>query len=221
MSKRNENRPGYKNTKVGWIPEEWTTTKLGNLVSIQSGNSPALYDPKPYGSYPFVKVDDMNLSLQYQNQAREYSDSEIGVVPELAIIFAKRGAAIATNKVRMVGVRLVMDSNMMALVPKDDRVFPTFLFYFIQNERLYRIADTSTIPQINNKHINPYRLPLPPFPEQKKIAEILSTWDEAIEQTRKLIDAKKTLQESPHAATVDGKEAVAGVQKGVESISSW
>lgn len=205
MSERNENRPGYKKTKVGWIPEEWEATRLKKLVFIQSGNSPASYVLKSSGKYPFVKVDDMNLSFRYQTQAREYSDSKTGVVPELSIIFAKRGAAIATNKVRIAGVPLLMDSNMMALVPNRDLVVPEFLYYVILNEKLYRIADTSTIPQINNKHINPYRSPFPPLPEQKKIAEILSTWDEAIDQTRKLIEAKKRRKKALMQQLLTGK----------------
>ena len=32
MSERNENRPGYKKTKVGWIPEEWDIVSLDEIV---------------------------------------------------------------------------------------------------------------------------------------------------------------------------------------------
>jgi type I restriction enzyme S subunit len=40
---------------------------------------------------------------------------------------------------------------------------------------------------LNFKQVATFRLPLPPLPEQKRIAEILSTWDRAIETTEKLI----------------------------------
>ncbi len=33
MIKRNENKQEYKNTKVGWIPEEWNCVPFGELVS--------------------------------------------------------------------------------------------------------------------------------------------------------------------------------------------
>ena len=33
MSDPNENRPGYRRTKVGWIPEEWTSTTLDGVRS--------------------------------------------------------------------------------------------------------------------------------------------------------------------------------------------
>jgi hypothetical protein len=32
MSKRNENRPGYKKTKVGWIPENWMVKSFGTIL---------------------------------------------------------------------------------------------------------------------------------------------------------------------------------------------
>ena len=193
MSKRNENRPEYKNTKVEWIPKEWNVEELGTHVDIISGNSPAIYHPSNTGVYPFVKVDDMNLCSIYQSSSRLYSSVDRSLIPEGAIIFAKRGAAIATNKVRIAKCPLVIDSNMMALVAKKS-IDSLFLYYSIFKEELWKIADTSTIPQINNKHIKPYKIPLPPLPEQKKIAEILSAWDRAIEQVGKLIDAKQRLK---------------------------
>ncbi len=43
---------------------------------------------------------------------------------------------------------------------------------------------------INTSELTEYRLPLPPLPEQRKIAEILRTWDEAIEKLETLRAAK-------------------------------
>ena len=41
MKDKNENRKGYKETKVGWIPEEWTATELRESCSkIGSGITP-------------------------------------------------------------------------------------------------------------------------------------------------------------------------------------
>ena len=37
MTDRNENRPGYKKTKVGWIPDEWEVLPAGEVFDIQLG----------------------------------------------------------------------------------------------------------------------------------------------------------------------------------------
>ena len=77
---------------------------------------------------------------------------------------------------------------MMAITPHTAIVDTEFLYIRILHERLYRIADTSSIPQINNKHIIPYKIAVPPLAEQRKIAEVLGVWDEAIEKQARLIE---------------------------------
>jgi type I restriction enzyme S subunit len=46
---------------------------------------------------------------------------------------------------------------------------------------------------------------LPPYPEQKKIAEILSTWDTAIENTERLVATKKRLMKAIMQQLLRGK----------------
>jgi hypothetical protein len=49
MSKRNENRPGYKKTKVGWIPEEWELRPVKKFGKAIKGNTPPKNDDRNYG----------------------------------------------------------------------------------------------------------------------------------------------------------------------------
>jgi len=163
---------------------------LENLIEIKSGHSPSTFKLMPCGVIPYVKVEDMNNCAKYQTSSREYCEDIARSVPKGSIIFPKRGAAIMNNKVRITAVDICMDTNMMAIIPNES-IESEFLYYTIGHEKLSRIADTSTIPQINNKHINPYKITVPPLPEQKAIADLLSTWDEAIEKTERLIQAKE------------------------------
>lgn len=164
--------------------------KLEDLVVINSGHSPSSFELRDHGTIPYVKVEDMNNCSKYQRESRFYCEDAKRSVPPGSVIFPKRGAAIMNNKVRLTAVPICMDTNMMAVIPSD-RVHSEFLYYTILGEKLSRIADTSTIPQINNKHINPYKILLPPLPEQKAIADLLATWDVAIEKTERLIEAKE------------------------------
>src|SRR5690606_9044052 len=95
------------------------------------------------------------------------------------ILFPKRGAAIELNKIRITSVDILIDTNLMAITPRD---FETteFLFYYLVNVGLSQIADTSTIPQINNKHIIPFKISAPSKLEQQKIAACLSSLDTQI-----------------------------------------
>lgn len=179
---------GYKATALGIIPQEWEVMRLGDIVSITSGESPSLYHLKAEGKYPYVKVEDLNNCEKYQESSREYSDDNNTTIKAGSIIFPKRGASILNNKVRIAAKDIQMDSNMMAITPHTTIVDTEFLYIRILHERLYRIADTSSIPQINNKHIIPYKIAVPPLAEQRKIAEVLGVWDKAIEKQARLIE---------------------------------
>ena len=169
----------------------WIDTTLGQVVTIRSGQSPSNYVLSPSGQHPFVKVDDLNNCNKYQKDAREYAKQSKDLVPKGSVIFAKRGAAIVTNKIRIAAVPLLMDSNMMALTARDGLVCGEFLYYLLEHEKLFKIADMSPIPQINNKHINPYQIRIPPIAEQSAIVGVIGIWDKAIDHIEALLRNKE------------------------------
>lgn len=159
---------------------EWEENILGEVVIIKSGWSPSNFEKKD-ASVLLIKVDDLNYSSRMINNSKlkVNENNKYKKIKKDSIIFPKRGAAILTNKVRILGIDSYMDSNMMALEPK--KINSEFLFTFIGKTGLYKIADTSTIPQINNKHIEPYNILLPSSTEQKYIGDFFSKLDRQIE----------------------------------------
>jgi type I restriction enzyme, S subunit len=206
----NITKPVYNTT----IPSDWEVKKLGTLVEIVSGVSPSLFILKSDGLYPYLKVEDLNNCEKYQTVSREYSDDEKYLVPFNSVIFPKRGAAILNNKVRINTVDVQMDSNLMAIYPKSNRLNYEYLYYQITFEQLHKIADTSTIPQINNKHIIPYSFPLPPLPEQRAIAHVLSLMDTAINKNNQLIAQKELRKKWLMQNLLTGKKRLKGFENG-------
>lgn len=202
-------KEGYKKTKLGWIPEEWEINPLGELIDIRSGNSPSSFK-ESFDGIEYIKVDDLNNCLKYQRFGKYKVDKIEGFAPKNSLIFPKRGAAILNNKVRISKNRLFMDSNLMAITPKHFIIDYEYLYYFLVNRKLYKIADTSTIPQINNKHINPLKVIIPPLPEQKVIATCLSTWDAAIAKLTKLIKKKQKLKKALMQQMLSGEKRLPG-----------
>lgn len=135
--------------------DAWEQRKLGEYVSITSGEAPSKFEE---GTELYVKVDDLNYNDKYvvdtQNKVAEHST--VKRVTKGSVVFPKRGAAIITNKVRILGIDSYMDTNMMALT--SERLDPEFLYNIISKEGLYKIADTSTIPQINKNILNLMKL---------------------------------------------------------------
>lgn len=177
---------------------EWEEATLGKYVTIKSGVSPSKFKLESEGEIPYVKVEDMNNCSKYQIHSRNYADETKSVIFQGAVIFPKRGAAIMNNKVRIAASKLYLDSNMMALIPNKS-INSEFLYYLLVKKQLFKIADTSTIPQINNKHITPYAFKLPSLLEQQKIATVLTNADKEIElleqQLADLQQEKKALMQ--------------------------
>jgi type I restriction enzyme S subunit len=172
----------------------WIIKTLGELIKIKSGNSPSTFSLSEIGNYPFIKVEELNNCSKYQSLSRFYSNNDKHLIDEFSIIFPKRGAAILNNKVRINNCPILMDSNMMAITPFKDKINHEFLYYKIIKEELYKIADTSTIPQINNKHIEPYKITIPSLQEQTKIASFLTTVDDnlqALKNKKQLLEQYK------------------------------
>ena len=176
--------------------DPWEQRKLGEIVSIGAGAPPSAFSA---GNFLYVKVDDLNESSHFQFDSAQRVDANTAVKPirKGSIIFAKRGAAILGNKVRVLGKTAYIDTNMMALEPRG--VDADFLWLFINQTGLYRIADTSTIPQINNKHIEPYPVDIPNMAEQQAIGTFFSRLDDLItlhqRKYDKLVVFKKSMLE--------------------------
>jgi len=170
---------------------EWEETTLGKSVEISSGKSPSQYSLSANGTYPFVKVEDLNNCTKYQLTAREFCDDGDDAISRASVIFPKRGAAIELNKIRITGTAILMDTNMMAIAPKGG-LDVEFLYHYISNVGLAHIADTSTIPQINNKHIIPFKIACPKPHEQHHIADCLSALDTQIAAQVEKLDALRT-----------------------------
>lgn len=155
----------------------WEQRKLGEYVSIISGEAPSKFEE---GTELYVKVDDLNYNDKYvvdtQNKVAEHST--VKRVTKGSVVFPKRGAAIMTNKVRIIGIDSYMDTNMMALT--SEKLDSEFLYNIISKEGLYKIADTSTIPQINNKHVEPYEVTIPSLDEQRRIGAYFKQLDHLI-----------------------------------------
>ena len=173
--------------------DAWEQRKLGEYVSITSGEAPSKFEE---GTELYVKVDDLNYNDKYvvdtQNKVAEHST--VQRVTKGSVVFPKRGAAIMTNKVRIMGLDSYMDTNMMAVT--SEKLDSEFLYNIISKEGLYKIADASTIPQINNKHIEPYEVTIPSLDEQMRIGAYFRNLDNLITLHQRKYEKLKQIKKS-------------------------
>ncbi len=71
------------------------------------------------------------------------------------------------------------------------RLLSLFLNSWFGQKQIWSFQGGGSREALNFQQIGNFEIPIPPLPEQKAIAALLSTWDEAIEKTERLIQAKE------------------------------
>lgn len=179
------------------LPEGWYISKLSDVVEINSGIAlPSLFNNsyKNEGSIPFYKVAQMNNDEMIMCDSEIYFSEELSrkhkikVFPKGSILIPKRGGAILTNKKRILTQNASYDSNIMGLKSNESILSYLFLYKFLLSIDLGKFVDTSSIPQINNKHIDLIQIPVPPLLEQTRIVNKLDALLGRIEKSIVLLE---------------------------------
>jgi type I restriction enzyme S subunit len=170
------NNPELVQTDLYWcplLPKNWQVRKgfhIGRLVGSTSGEET---EDGGEAAVPYIKVADLNAcdgDRLVSTKAMFRPQSAFRPQPKDFLVFPKRGAAIFTNKVAIAPANSAIDPNLMGWV-----IFagyePEYFMWVLKTRTLDNLADVSTVPQINNKHIYPERFPVPPTEEQKEIVE--------------------------------------------------
>jgi type I restriction enzyme S subunit len=192
-----------RKTVCGIPPQDWTVARLGELVRVVSGNSlPTEYQNGKEGEYPVYKVSDMNATGNQKyvsDTSNRLSNSDLEEInhtlyPEGTTILPKVGAALLTNKRRMLTEPSSFDNNVMGWVP--DEINPEFLYYVSCMIDMEAVAQKGAVPSISKAIAKSLKLPSPPLSEQRKIATVLYTVDRAIEKTEEIIEQLHDVRDS-------------------------
>ena len=181
-------------------------TKLGEIADLQAGvGFPPRLQGRTEGHFPFAKVGDISSTARSGGQlltsARNYVSREdlvslkARVVPRGSTLFAKIGEAIAQNFRVMAGTDLLIDNNAMAAIPRDT-VAPRYLYRFLQTVDMYQMASTTSVPSLRKSDLERIEVPLPPLPEQRRIADILDRADDLRAKRRRALALLDSLANS-------------------------
>ncbi|MEQ8578549.1 MAG: restriction endonuclease subunit S [Balneola sp.] len=221
MINSEQNMVGYKKTKLGWIPEDWGVHRFDkvfdfkksysfsrNDLTFEEGEGDTFYIH--YGDI-HSKFDSLILHLQEENHA-EIPLLKQSSKPEKDLIYLEEGDLViadASEDYEGVGEcieigelnnskKLIAGLHTIVARDKSGKTMDCYRAYILKNgpvaKELKKIATGISVFGISKGNLSKLRIPLPPLPEQEKIAEILSTWDEAIQKTEALIKKKEKLK---------------------------
>lgn len=181
------------------VPEEWDIKTVDEVATVFAGGTPSRSNPDYYeGTIPWVKSGEVNTRLIYET---EETISELAV-KESSARWAKRGSVLVAMYGATAGkaARLMIDATLnqavSAINGRENAADNWFLLYAIENNarELLNTVQGSGQPNLSGQLIKNLNLPIPPLPEQQKIADILSSVDDVIEKTRAQIDKLKDLK---------------------------
>lgn len=184
---------GFRMTELGPLPEEWQVVRLGKVASIFMGQSPpsSTYNSKGIG-LPFLQGK-AEFGEIYPNPIK-WCSAPIRVCRPGALLLSVRAPVGDVN----IAQREYCIGRGLAALEAKDRSHNLFLFYLLTlfKPKLEERGIGTTFKSINRDAIESLPIPLPPLPEQRAIAHVLRTVQEAREATERLIAALKELKKS-------------------------
>ena len=167
----------------------WEEKIIKEVCELKSGTTISTNLERSEGDVLYVKVGDMTLpenEVEINTSSRFVYRAEIKanqIIPNGAIIFPKRGGAIATNKKRIIIKPTIVDLNTMAIIP-GSKIDADYFFHWFQLIDLNSISNGTSIPQINNYSFDDVKIP---FPKSKETQQtIVRQLDALRAETQKL-----------------------------------
>lgn len=158
--------------------------RIGDICTSFSGFTPAAADLYPDGKYPYFKVAEMNreANLRVMTETDSYIRESRKFFPKGAIVFPKNGAAIATNKKRILGQDSIVDLNTGGVIANESFVDIDYLFYLFQNIDFEQFMRRGAVPTLDLKSILALEIELPSLSEQQRIVDELDLLSGIIEK---------------------------------------
>lgn len=169
---------------------EWTQMPLSKVCNVLQGYGfPVALQGKTVGKYPFCKVSDISRAVAESGsilaEAANYVDEEdlrklrAKPVPKGATVFAKIGEALRLNRRAYVQRDCLIDNNATALKAIDGAATDYFVYLLSQRIDLNKHCG-GAVPSVNKSTLEEIEVIVPDPDEQKRIADCLSSLDDAL-----------------------------------------
>jgi len=208
-------RPGYKQTEVGVIPEDWDVRMFADVAALERGKFSARprNDPKYYGGdIPFIQTGDVtNSNGDITSFSQTLNDAGLKVsklFPRDTLFFT-----IAANigDVGFTSFDTACPDSLIAITP-NRQVDKRWLYHELKGRKksFEGLATQNAQLNINLEKLRPYPLPIPPQAEQRAIAAALSDVDALLAKLDQFIAKKRDLKQAAMQQLLTGQTRLPG-----------
>ena len=198
MQKNQITPSGFKPSPLGKIPGDWEVKSLGEIGKVFSGGTPDTTNERYWnGDINWCTPTDITAlrGSKYIGET-EVKITEDGLKNSSATLLPVGSIIVCTRatigKAAIADKEIATNQGFKNII--SNKLSDTdFIYYVIINseKQLMRLGNGSTFLEVPKSDFEKFCIPLPPLPEQKRIAEVLSTIDEVITKTNKLIAQKE------------------------------
>lgn len=174
-------------------PKNWRRVKLGEISKVETGGTPSRRHPEYFrgGAIPWLKTQELNDGYIYDSEEKitkeAIKESNAKLFPINTILIAMYGATV--GKLGYLKRECSTNQAFAAILPNESVYDSKFLFYLLLHERgkLTLLASGAAQQNLNLSIIKNFEVKIPEdINEQKRIADILSSFDDKIELNNKI-----------------------------------
>jgi len=163
-------RPGQE------LAAGWKWVKLGDVCEIVTGGTPPRAETEHFtGQIPWIKPEHLDKDVSI-DKSTEYLTSEAaahtGLLPKGTVLVSCIGKI---GKLAVAGVPLTTNQQINSLIP-GGQIDTMYLYYCCKSYKaIFKLASSmALVPILNKTSFSSISVPLPPIPEQRRIAAILN-----------------------------------------------
>ncbi|WP_051316923.1 restriction endonuclease subunit S [Haloplasma contractile] len=207
---------GYKRTKVGIIPDDWKLVKIGDIGEFLKGKGISkkelVEDGIPCIRYGEIYTKHHNYIKNFISFIPKSETHNAKLIMQGDILFAGSGETleeIGKSVAYLEDKEAYAGGDIVILRPVQSNNSKYLGFALngpLINSQRRKVGQGHSVVHIYSRDLKSLLLPLPSLSEQNKIANILSTWDKAIDLKEELIKQKKEQKRGLMQLLLTGKK---------------
>ena len=215
-------KSSYKQTAIGLIPIDWEVKKLGDIALIKGDygiNAAAVdFDEKLPAYIRITDIDDDGYFTAKKKKSVDDINSNNFFLEVNDLVFVRTGATVGKSYLyNERDGKLVFAGFLIRFRIDTTKTNPYYIWTFTKTKPYWdwvnMVSMRSGQPGINSNEYSTLQLPIPPLPEQKRIAQILSTWDTAIDNCKTIIEKLQLRNKGLAQQLLSGKMKVKGFER--------
>ena len=208
------------------VPKGWELSSIGKISDVSSGGTPSRNNEAYWnGNIPWVTTAEVQFKIIEDTVEKiteeGLANSSAKLFPAGTILMAMYGQGKTRGQVAKLGIDASTNQACAAIVLHTGyEVDFYYQFLISQYENIREMANSGGQQNLSGGIVKSIPVPVPPLTEQKKIAKILSTWDNAISVTEKLLTNSQQQKKALMQQLLTGKKRLLD-ENGVMFSGEW